>query len=121
LRPKGDERSGFNAFFYSLISRDTSEMYFSTKRQQFLLDQGYSFKVVTNLDKIQWGRRFVELTPKDEKGLDFNYLILQDLLEEVKKKKDGATLDKEKKEKSDRTPKVSRAKRNTIFKKFKIK
>jgi hypothetical protein len=24
-------------------------MYFSTKRQQFLIDQGYSFKVVTNL------------------------------------------------------------------------
>jgi DNA excision repair protein ERCC-3 len=111
LRPKGDERSGFNAFFYSLISRDTSEMYFSTKRQQFLLDQGYSFKVVTNLDKIQWGRRFVELTPKDEK----------DLLEEVKKKKEGATLDKEKKEKSERVPKISNAKRNTVFKKFKIK
>ena len=24
-------------------------MFFSTKRQQFLIDQGYSFKVVTNL------------------------------------------------------------------------
>ena len=25
------------------------EMYYSTKRQQFLIDQGYSFKVITNL------------------------------------------------------------------------
>ena len=39
----------YNAFFYSLVSKDTVEMFFSTKRQQFLIDQGYSFKVVTNL------------------------------------------------------------------------
>jgi DNA excision repair protein ERCC-3 len=39
----------FNAFFYSLVSTDTTEMFYSTKRQQFLVDQGYSFKVVTNL------------------------------------------------------------------------
>jgi DNA excision repair protein ERCC-3 len=24
-------------------------MYYSTKRQQFLIDQGYAFKVITNL------------------------------------------------------------------------
>lgn len=39
----------YNAFFYTLVSKDTQEMYYSTKRQQFLIDQGYSFKVVTNL------------------------------------------------------------------------
>ncbi len=27
------------------VSQDTQEMYFSTKRQQFLVDQGYAFKV----------------------------------------------------------------------------
>lgn len=37
----------FNAFFYTLVSTDTQEMYYSTKRQQFLIDQGYSFKVGT--------------------------------------------------------------------------
>jgi len=31
------------------VSKDTQEMYYSTKRQQFLIDQGYSFKVITNL------------------------------------------------------------------------
>ena len=39
----------YNAFYYSLVSLDTQEMYYSAKRQQFLVDQGYSFKVVTNL------------------------------------------------------------------------
>jgi hypothetical protein len=36
----------FNAFFYSLVSEDTHEMYYSGKRQQFLVDQGYSFCVL---------------------------------------------------------------------------
>ena len=52
LRPKKGQRpgdGGFNAYFYTLVSRDTREMYYSTKRQQFLVDQGYAFKVVTNL------------------------------------------------------------------------
>ena len=47
LRPKQRSVKGeFNAFFYSLVSKDTQEMYYSTKRQQFLIDQGYAFKVV---------------------------------------------------------------------------
>lgn len=28
-------------------------MYYSTKRQQFLIDQGYSFKVITHLDGLE--------------------------------------------------------------------
>ncbi|KAG9451064.1 hypothetical protein H6P81_011029 [Aristolochia fimbriata] len=56
LRAKGklqDRMAGgkeeYNAFFYSLVSTDTQEMYYSTKRQQFLIDQGYSFKIITSL------------------------------------------------------------------------
>ena len=45
LRPKPRSDSAFNAFFYTLVSRDTQEMYYSNKRQQFLVDQGYAFKV----------------------------------------------------------------------------
>jgi DNA excision repair protein ERCC-3 len=44
--------SGYNAFFYSLVSRDTKEMLYSSKRQRFLVDQGYSFKVITELTDI---------------------------------------------------------------------
>jgi hypothetical protein len=50
LRAKrGMDPTQYNAFFYTLVSSDTSEMYFSTKRQQFLVDQGYAYHVVTNL------------------------------------------------------------------------
>uniref|UniRef100_A0A1D1Z523 DNA 3'-5' helicase n=1 Tax=Anthurium amnicola TaxID=1678845 RepID=A0A1D1Z523_9ARAE len=56
LRAKGrlqDRMAGgkeeYNAFFYSLVSTDTQEMFYSTKRQQFLIDQGYSFKIITSL------------------------------------------------------------------------
>ncbi|KAE8677973.1 TFIIH basal transcription factor complex helicase XPB subunit [Hibiscus syriacus] len=50
----------YNAFFYSLVSTDTQEMYYSTKRQQFLIDQGYSFKVITSL-------------PPPDAGTDLSY------------------------------------------------
>lgn len=45
LRPKPNPTGEFNAFFYTLVSTDTKEMYFSNKRQQYLIDQGYTFKV----------------------------------------------------------------------------
>ncbi|KAJ1470425.1 P-loop containing nucleoside triphosphate hydrolase protein [Baffinella frigidus] len=50
LRPKPNSNAAFNAHFYTLVSKDTQEMYFSTKRQRYLVDQGYAFKVVTRLD-----------------------------------------------------------------------
>ncbi|XP_011080928.1 DNA repair helicase XPB1 [Sesamum indicum] len=74
LRAKGkhqDRMAGgkeeYNAFFYSLVSTDTQEMYYSTKRQQFLIDQGYSFKVITSL-------------PPDDAGPELSYHRLEDQL-----------------------------------------
>ncbi|MCL7033271.1 hypothetical protein MKW94_012757 [Papaver nudicaule] len=59
LRAKGkhqDRMAGgkeeYNAFFYSLVSTDTQEMYYSAKRQQFLIDQGYSFKILNAGDDM---------------------------------------------------------------------
>ncbi|KAF4459259.1 DNA excision repair ERCC-3 [Fusarium albosuccineum] len=52
LRAKRRNDEGFNAFFYSLVSKDTQEMYYSSKRQAFLVDQGYAFKVITQLAGI---------------------------------------------------------------------
>jgi len=53
LRPKSGninmEEKKFDAYFYNLVSIDTRDMYFSAKRQRFLVDQGYSFKVITSL------------------------------------------------------------------------
>ncbi|KAF7327441.1 putative DNA repair helicase ercc3 [Mycena kentingensis (nom. inval.)] len=53
LRAKRRNDEGFNAFFYSLVSKDTQEMFYSTKRQQFLIDQGYAFKVITHLEGLE--------------------------------------------------------------------
>lgn len=46
---KGAIAEEYNAFFYSLVSQDTMEMHFTRKRQRFLVNQGYSYKVVTKL------------------------------------------------------------------------
>jgi DNA excision repair protein ERCC-3 len=43
------DSSAFNAYFYTLVSSDTKESFFSVKRQQYLVDQGYTFKVVQDL------------------------------------------------------------------------
>ncbi|EEQ29048.1 DNA repair helicase RAD25 [Microsporum canis CBS 113480] len=53
LRAKRRNDEGFNAFFYSLVSKDTDEMFYSSKRQAFLVDQGYAFKVITHLQGIE--------------------------------------------------------------------
>ncbi len=49
LRPKPNPSGGFNAFFYSLVSTDTKEMFYAMKRQQYLIDQGYTFKIEQKL------------------------------------------------------------------------
>jgi len=49
LRAKRNSTDQFNAFFYSLVSQDTLEMSYSRRRQRFLVNQGYSYKVVTKL------------------------------------------------------------------------
>ncbi|WAQ95018.1 ERCC3-like protein [Mya arenaria] len=46
---KGAVAEEYNAFFYSLVSQDTMEMQYSLKRQRFLVNQGYSYKVITKL------------------------------------------------------------------------
>jgi DNA excision repair protein ERCC-3 len=48
LRPKQRASSGYNAFFYSLVSEDTDEMQFSLLRRRLLIAQGYPFHVVTS-------------------------------------------------------------------------
>jgi DNA excision repair protein ERCC-3 len=40
LRAKKRNDPSFRVFFYSLVSKDTEEMVYSAKRQQFLIDQG---------------------------------------------------------------------------------
>jgi len=49
LRPKAKSTEKYNAYFYTLVSKDTREMYYSSKRQRFLVEQGYAFKVINGL------------------------------------------------------------------------
>lgn len=49
----GAAAEDYNAFFYSLVSQDTVEMHFATKRQRFLVNQGYSYKVITKLTGME--------------------------------------------------------------------
>ena len=54
---------------HSLISMDTSEMYFSSKRQQYLVDQGYTFKVIKDLEDVvnaQEGMKMEKITRERE-------------------------------------------------------
>lgn len=66
LRAKRRNDEGFNAFFYSLVSKDTEEMYYSSKRQQFLIDQGYQFQVITELKGMETLPDLVYATPKEQ-------------------------------------------------------
>jgi DNA excision repair protein ERCC-3 len=69
LRAKRRNDEGFNAFFYSLVSKDTDEMYYSSKRQAFLVDQGYAFKVITHLQGIENLEGLAYATPAERREL----------------------------------------------------
>ena len=70
LRPKAGRPDEYNAFFYTLISEDTKEMFFSKKRQQFLIDQGYAFKIIQEQEK-EWptNEPLLFSTPDEQKNL----------------------------------------------------
>lgn len=78
LRAKRRNDEGFNAFFYSLVSKDTQEMYFATKRQQFLVDQGYSFKVITHLEGMDDCPDLVHGDKDSQKSLLHSVLMSSD-------------------------------------------
>ncbi|XP_037033093.1 general transcription and DNA repair factor IIH helicase subunit XPB [Bradysia coprophila] len=50
---KGAIAEEYNAFFYTLVSQDTMEMSYARKRQRFLVNQGYSYKVITHLAGLE--------------------------------------------------------------------
>ena len=69
LRAKRRNDEGFNAFFYSLVSKDTQEMYYSSKRQAFLVDQGYAFRVITHLKNLENTPNLAFATAKERREL----------------------------------------------------
>ena len=69
LRAKKRTDEGFNAYFYTLVSTDTNEMFYSAKRQQFLIDQGYAFKVVTHLEGMDTSSLYFNSSPEQRELL----------------------------------------------------
>lgn len=49
LRPKPD---GGPAYFYTLVTRDSAEEEYARKRQQFLVEQGYQYRIHDSLDDL---------------------------------------------------------------------
>jgi DNA excision repair protein ERCC-3 len=85
LRAKRRNDEGFNAFFYSLVSKDTDEMYYSSKRQAFLVDQGYAFKVITRLEGMDNHPQLAFATPQERRELLMEILIAKE--DELKEEK----------------------------------
>jgi len=94
LRPKPAKsfqtHEKFNAFFYSLVSRDTHEMYYANRRQQFLVEQGYNYKVISDPG--------VFLDPESEKELVFGgkeseLLLLKQVIESTQRGEDKEKVD----------------------------
>ena len=66
LRPKFRSQK---AFFYSLVSSNTEEMFYAAKRQQFLISQGYEFKTIIQLNSINISTKLVFDTEEEEDQL----------------------------------------------------
>ena len=77
LRPKKDNISEYNAFFFTIVSKNTEEMYFSNKRQRFLVDQGYYFivkdaKEELGVSELKEDRKYCTRVLEELKRFDIN-------------------------------------------------
>ena len=75
LRKKQGRTDEFNAFFYTLISEDTREIYFSRKRQRFLIDQGYVYQVIQSQEELE--RRWPLKSPLKSDTPEFREELLR--------------------------------------------
>ncbi|KAL3081284.1 hypothetical protein niasHT_039761 [Heterodera trifolii] len=87
LRAKKHTKDAFNAYFYSLVSQDTVEMNYSRKRQRFLVNQGYAYKVVNEFPDM--AKEMLDFGSKDEQ---------LKLLSQVLQASDADTMEEEVKE-----------------------
>lgn len=75
LRAKRREDDGFSAYFYTLVSMDTEEVPYSTRRRQFLIDQGYSFKIMTEIPEMEDSPDRVYRTKTEQRELLASILL----------------------------------------------
>jgi DNA excision repair protein ERCC-3 len=92
LRPKSNVfYNEFNAYFYSLVSQDTNEMWYADKRQQFLIDQGYSYKVISLMKEMLEQTDLMFYTKADQKNLLERILQAREVDEEIDEDPDDIT------------------------------
>lgn len=82
LRPKMGLSMGNQAFFYTLVSRDTKEVGNALNRQRYLMAQGYTYKVLVNITK-GLSREMIQTIPKMRQicTAEFVKNLLQESLE----------------------------------------
>lgn len=98
LRAKKRNNPNFRVYFYSLVSKDTDEMVYSAKRQQFLIDQGYSFNIITEIPDSLLKDNRVYKSKTQQKELLASVLVASenDLLTEESDEYDGLEISKSK-------------------------
>ncbi|KAL7671210.1 hypothetical protein ACOME3_006114 [Neoechinorhynchus agilis] len=98
LRPKkGTSAQEYNAFFYTLVSLDTPEIYFSTKRQSFLVNQGYTYRNISAFEIVSTSNcsRKSAMSEADERNILTRTLAITAEMEMEANANDGATIAKE--------------------------
>ncbi|CAJ1330944.1 unnamed protein product [Effrenium voratum] len=80
LRPKPNVSGRFNAYFYSVVSRDTQELYHANRRQQFLVEQGYNYQVVRDQSVARIDQQGLSYSSKESQ-----LQLLKQVLESVRR------------------------------------
>ena len=62
-----------NLFSVNFTSQDTAEMSFSRKRQRFLVNQGYAYKVVTKLAGLENDKEMLYETKEHQVDSNLNF------------------------------------------------
>ncbi|CAF0811041.1 unnamed protein product [Adineta ricciae] len=82
--------SGNNAFFYSLMSEQTDEMSYSSGRQRFLKERGYSYEKLSDADLVSDQTQLQFSTSEQQEQLLREVLTMSDQEEDEKVKKPPA-------------------------------
>ncbi|KAI8830864.1 P-loop containing nucleoside triphosphate hydrolase protein [Chytriomyces cf. hyalinus JEL632] len=80
---------GYNSFFYTLVSRDTEEVFYCSKRQQFLIDQGYSYDIITRMEGMETVAPLVYSTLNQRLELLATILVSNDMVDLREIEEDG--------------------------------
>ncbi|OAG29435.1 DNA excision repair protein ERCC-3 [Nematocida displodere] len=91
LRAKKRTDEGFTAYFYTLVSMDTEEVPYSTRRRQFLIDQGYSFKIIEDMPEMEANPPSSYRTRSEQTDLLASILVASD--REIETESEGDDLE----------------------------